>query len=193
MLLGTGLVVIAGFVWFASGPRPAPRDEPPKALPAASQVTDVVRSDADPKAAATALPRPANWVAAAPAPTGATGAGSLQYASGGVQGTIERLSGAVEIRNISKPAYRGGADARLELSVASGAARAYLQYFPDTGGLFRHQDGFVFAQAEPGKPAVVEGLLGWGGGSGATETFALTLESVAGDAAGLRYTITPRR
>ncbi|SEC10949.1 hypothetical protein SAMN05519104_0771 [Rhizobiales bacterium GAS188] len=190
-LIGIGLALVALIIWLGSDPRPTTDREPTRI--AAPKVTDAVKNDADLKDAPAAPEHPVNWAAAAPAPTGSAGKGSLQSNSRAVRGTIERLSGTIQIYNIAKAAYSGGADSRLELSVDSGTVRAYLQYFPDSGGFFKHQDGYLFAQAEPGKPAMVEGMLAWGGGSGENETYAVTFESVGGDASGLRYTITPRK
>jgi hypothetical protein len=71
--------------------------------------------------------------------------------------------------------------------------RAYLEYFLNTGSFFRHQDGYLFAEAAPGAPAKIEGFLSLSPGSGATDTYAVTFESVDGEAKGISYRITPRR
>jgi hypothetical protein len=147
------------------------------------------------KVAAATPAHPANWVSTLPPSKGSARDGSLSYPSRAkeVQGSIGRLEGAVRVYSISKSTYRQGADSVLEISVESGKVRAYLEYFPDTGSFFRHQDGYLFAEATPDAPAKVEGFLSLSPGSGATDTYAVTFESIAGEAMGIRYRITPRR
>jgi hypothetical protein len=146
--------------------------------------------------AAQATPaHPGNWIETLPRPKGSARDGFLRYPSHAreVEGGIAHLVGAVRIYDISKSVYRRGADSMLELSVESGKVRAYLEYFPDTGSFFRHQDGYIFAEAVPGTPAKVEGFLSFSGGSGSNETYAVTFESLDGEATGIRYKIVPRR
>ena len=78
----------------------------------------------------------------------------------------------------------------MEISVETGRVRGYLQY-ADSGS-FSPADGYLFAQAVPGRPGRVEGKLDFGGGAGDTETYAVVFESVDGEARGIRYKITPR-
>lgn len=141
-LIVCALVLAALVVWLGSGPRPA---LPPVALP-----TPAPGPAAGEGEAPAAPEHPDHWTSALPATTGSAGPGSARADSSAAEGTLERLSGAVELNNISRSAYSAGADARLELTVASGTVRAYLQYFPERGGFFRQQDGYVFAEAAPG-------------------------------------------
>jgi hypothetical protein len=147
------------------------------------------------KVAAMTPEHPSNWVATLPSAKGSARDGYLSYPSRAkeIQGRIGYLEGVARIYSISKSVYRQGVDSVLELSVESGKVRAYLEYFPDTGSFFRHQDGYLFAEAAPGAPAKVEGFLSLSPGSGETDTYAVSFESIGGEAKGISYRITPRR
>jgi hypothetical protein len=189
--IGSGLALVAAFIWLAASAPPT-KDEGDSVKPAAASTP----GNGKPADAAKPAPtHPANWVETLPPLKGSARDGSLSYPSHAkeVEGGIEHLDGVVRTYDIAKSVYRQGADSILELSVEGGKARAYLEYFPDTGSIFRHQDGYVFAEAAAGAPGKVEGLLAWGGGSGDHETYAVTFESLGGEATRLRYKIVPRR
>jgi hypothetical protein len=114
---------------------------------------------------------PPNWAEVTPSSKGTARNGFVRYPLRAVEGGIESLSGAVRVHDISKVAYTQGADSSLSLSVEKGKVRAYLEYFPDTGSVFKRQDGYVYAQATPGNPGSVDRLLAWGGSSGENETY----------------------
>jgi hypothetical protein len=196
-LIGGALALIAAVIWLgASAPQRTVGDsmKPPAGpTPGDGQAPDAAASPAVSAKAAPA--HPANWAAEVPPAKGKARNGFLKYPSRAkaVEGGIDSLDGAVRTYDISKSVYTQGADSVLSLSVETGKVRAYLQYFPDDGSFFRHQDGYVFAEAAPGAPGAVEGLLAWGGGSGDNETYAVTFESLEGQATGIRYRITPRK
>jgi hypothetical protein len=193
-LIGGALALVAAIIWLgASAPQRTEGDSMKPSAPGNGQAPDAAASPA--VLAKAALAHPANWAADLPPAKGKARNGYLQYPSRAkaVEGGIDSLDGAVRTYDISKSVYTQGADSVLTLSVETGKVRAYLQYFPDDGSFFRHQDGYVFAEAAPGAPGTVEGLLAWGGGSGDNETYAVTFESLEGQATGIRYGITPRK
>jgi hypothetical protein len=202
--IGSG-VATAAAIWLGACSLPLDLrdsgDSPAKIEPAAATappVTPVRVPVAPPAAAPAATPvsapipsgRPPNWVARTPPTNGRAGNGSLQFIGGAIEGSIERLNGAAVVNRISHTVYTGGADTVLDLAVEAGRVRAYLQYFPDTGFIRRH-DGYLFAEAQPGQPARIAGFLESDGG-GEHQSYAIVFESLDGEARGVRYTVTPR-
>ncbi len=149
-------------------------------------------------AAATAAPsadrgnRPANWVQNTPPTSGAVKQGSVdglvQADAYSVTGTLGTLHGAFRVSNIPGAKNAGGAGTTLELSVTKGRVRAYLQYVPPSDSFAKLMDGYVFVDAEPGKPGKLQGVLQTvGAGYGFAKAYNFVIESLDGDAQGISY------
>jgi hypothetical protein len=137
-----------------------------------------------------AATHPANWVAKTPKRKGAGKNSTLTPSQHDVTGTLEEFDGVTDFNTLTGATINGGATAHVEFSVEQGRVRAYLEYFPGDG-FAKTQDGYLFAEAAPGKPARLDGLLAYSTGSGDQQLYSLIFESMEGSARGLRFRITP--
>jgi hypothetical protein len=147
----------------------------------------VLKTDANPTGRPQAPPHPANWVEAPPR-KGKAGSGSQEgFVQGGsysVKGTVATLTGAIDNARIPGTSVSGGAgNSTVEISVEKGRVRAYLQYVPPSTSFATWVDGYVYAEAEPGKPGSVKGILPAFG----TDSYSLVIESVDGEATGIKF------
>lgn len=128
---------------------------------------------------------PPNWVDQLPISHGTARDSSIDYRDHKMLLTIRTLSGAFIYWGIPGRSDFGG-DTTLELEVAKGRVRAYLAYFPPSDKFISTADGYIFAEAEPGKPGKIRGSLESSGGSVDTGLeYRLVLESVDEAAAGV--------
>jgi hypothetical protein len=172
---------------------------PIKALPSPLPKGWNMKSDQAPAGSAAPGPgsgndHPSNWVAKPPANSGKAKNGKLSgfvtADSFEVNGSLAELQGAVAQDNISGPENAGGAGTTLTLTVEKGRVRGYLQYVPPGPGA-KFNDGYVYAEAEAGKPGQVKGVLPTlGGGFGRKQAFHLVLESVDGPAEGITFKLS---
>ena len=173
-----------------------------KPLAALAQLTALNVSEnpiADPGALAglPGMPKPAfvypsNWVKQLPRTDGkagkSSGDGAVGRGSFSYQGTISSFTGAVNNWQIPGTDEPGGGVCALELSVEKGHVRAYLEYLPENGKFLRTTDGYVFAEAEPGKPGKAQGFITRLGSSEHTN-YEMVFESLYGEAQGVKYRI----
>jgi hypothetical protein len=131
--------------------------------------------------------KPPNWVQKAPPAKGKAGAsrrdGIVRQGAFSITGTCQSLTGAVEDFNIPGYSNGGAGGVTVEISVEKGRVRAYLQYVPSGDKFFKVTDGYIFAEAQPGKPGKAQGILPKYSG----DTYSLLVESVDGEAQGIRY------
>jgi hypothetical protein len=167
---------------------------PLTALPSPLPARWKVKSDVE---AAPAPPRPtppgypASWVDRLPKGKGKYHElainGTLRSGPFQVTLTAQSLSGVVRPWNLWGSADSNGWDTTLELAVTQGRVRAYLHYLPPSDKLVKTTDGFIFAEAEPGKPAKIKGVIeSWRGGyADDGKEYDLLLETVGGEAQGV--------
>jgi hypothetical protein len=144
----------------------------------------------NPTAAPSAPARPANWIQKLPPNSGhskdSSRKGMVGQGSYSVSGTITGLNGVSGDSGIQGSGSNGGAGgSTLEISVEKGRVRGYLEYVPTGDSFFKVADGYVFAEAEPGKPGKVSGILP----SFTPGYYTLVMESVGGEAEGVRYRV----
>lgn len=136
--------------------------------------------------------RPSNWVAKEPSSRGhaqdVTTDGLVRSGPYKVVGTIRRLRGAHSAWNLKGDGSADSVNTTLEIEVKKGRVRAYLKYIPESGKALLPADGYIFAEAEPGNPAKIKGVLSSvsGGGDTATEYW-LIIESRDGEAQGITF------
>lgn len=181
--------------------RGSPIQRLPSPVPARWKVTSDLPATA-PVSAPAAAPRPerpASWVEALPKPTGEGTHGPIEgvVTNGAwtVRGSVPRLNGVVKVDRIPGVEEIGGGDTTLELEVANGRVKAYLESaIPDPGARLGRRVGYVSAEATPGRPVTLVGTLrSFGPGSyGMARAYELTLESVGGEATGVRYRLYHR-
>jgi len=144
----------------------------------------------DTDAAASAEPgHPSNWVHDLPPRKGKPGRGTIEglvkQGAYSVTGTLSSLEGACQNFNIPGNYNSGGAGGTtLELSVGKGRVRGYLQYVPAGDASFKKVDGFIYAEAQPGKPGKVQGIRP---AFSSDDKYTVTLESLEGEASEIRY------
>ena len=167
---------------------------PLKALPSPLPARWKVKSDVE---AAPDPPRPtppgypANWVGQPPKGKGKYQKlvidGTLRSGAFQVTITAESLSGVVRPWNLWGSADSHGRDTNLELTVTKGRVRAYLKYLPVSDKFAKTTDGFIFAEAEPGKPGKIKGFIEYSRGGFAEDgkEYDMYLETVDGPAEGV--------
>lgn len=167
---------------------------PLKALPSPTPAGWKVKSDVK---AASAPPRPTppgyppNWVGQLPEGKGKYNKlvidGALRAGAFQVTLTAESLSGVVRPWNLWGSGDSHGLDTTLELAVTKGHVRAYLKYLPVSDKFAKTVDGFIFAEAEPGKPGKIKGVIEYSRGGFAEDgkEYDLYLETVDGPAEGV--------
>jgi len=167
---------------------------PLKALPSPLPARWKVKSDVE---SASAPPRPtppgypANWVDRMPKGKGKYEElvinGTLRSGAFQVSVTAKSLSGVVRPWNLWGSADSHGWDTTLELAVEKGRVRAYIKYLPASDKLAKTTDGFIFAEAEPGKPSKIQGVIEFSRGGFAEDgkEYDLYLETVGGPAEGV--------
>jgi hypothetical protein len=139
---------------------------------------------------------PKNWVQDTPSTKSQNNkvslTGFVSSKSYQVSGTVSSLHGAMSIFNISGTADAGGAWSTLELTAEKGRVRGYLEYVPEGGGFIKVSRGWIYAEAEPGKPGTVKGTLHLNsGGHGDQKVYTLILESVGEqDASGITFRVS---
>lgn len=136
--------------------------------------------------------RPPNWVAETPPADGkaqnVTITGLVQSLSYKVEGSVGRLRGAFTPWNLKGDDNSTGANTNLELTVESGRVRAYLQYIPPSDKMIKSTDGYLYAEAEPGKPGRIKGQLRpTVGGVDQPIVYQLVIESREGEAQGIAF------
>lgn len=169
-------------------------NNPLKALPSPLPARWQVKSDVE---AAPAPPRPtppgypANWVGQPPKGKGKYDKlvidGTLRSGAFLVTITAQSLSGVVRPWNLWGSADSHGRDTTLELTVTKGRVRAYLKYLPASDKFAKTTDGFIFAEAEPGKPGKIKGFIEYSRGGFAEDgkEYDMYLETVDGPAEGV--------
>lgn len=174
------------------------RYNPLNALPSPLPARWNVKSDALRPPAESVKPpadRPPNWVADTPRLDGqaqdVTIEGLVQSRAYKVEGRVRRLRGAFTPWNLRGDDNSHGANTTLELTVETGRVRAYLQYIPPSDKLVKVADGYIFAEAEPGKPGRITGLLKpTAGGVDTPITYQLAIESRDGEAQGITFRLS---
>lgn len=174
------------------------RYNPLNALPSPLPARWNVKSDALRPPAESVKPpadRPPNWVADTPRLDGqaqdVTIEGLVQSRTYKVEGRVRRLRGAFTPWNLRGDDNSHGANTTLELTVETGRVRAYLQYIPPSDKLVKVADGYIFAEAEPGKPGRITGLLKpTAGGVDTPITYQLAIESRDGEAQGISFRLS---
>ncbi len=164
------------------------------ALPSPTPARWKVKSDME---AAPAPPRPtppgypSNWVDRIPKGKGKYDKlvidGTLRSGAFQVKITAQSLSGVVRPWNLWGSADSNGWDTNLELAVTQGRVRAYLKYLPVSDKFAKTTDGYIFAEAEPGKPGQIKGVIDFSRGGFAEDgkEYDLYLETVGGPAEGV--------
>lgn len=154
--------------------------------------------DTDQNAAVTQASHPNNWVPALPPRKGKMSNVKMvsQDPSSTWHGTIATLEGAALIQPlVGSTTYAG--DRTVELTVNKGRVRAFVQYYPKSDAFFKTPDGFLFAEAEPGKPGSVTGRLQDLTGRAPTNIqdkpweYQIVLESLDGEAQAITFQIHP--
>lgn len=174
------------------------RYNPVRALPSPVPSRWNMKSDTVKPPAEFAAPpadRPPNWVAQTPPTDGQAQdvkiSGLVQSRSYKVEGSVRRLRGAFTPWNLKGDDNSTGANTDLELTVETGRVRAYLQYIPPSDKLVKSTDGYIFAEAEPGKPGRIKGLLRpTVGGVDTPITYQLVIESRDGEAQGISFRLS---
>lgn len=164
------------------------KDNPLKSLPTPIPEKWHVETDLEwpPAESRKAPPNyPPNWVAKTPRTNGKATDGSIDYKSHKVIVSIATVQGA--IMNWKVPGDdHFGFETTLELEVKKGRVRAYLEYLPESDKFAKTTDGYIFVDAEPGKPGKIRGILTLTGGSQDTRLeWGFVLESLDGVAEGV--------
>jgi Leucine-rich repeat (LRR) protein len=161
---------------------------PLKSLPNPTPAGWKVKSDLEPAPPPPRKPPPdypPNWVEQTPPRSGEAKDSSVGYHDHKMVITIQTMRGSFVYRGIPGRSDFGG-DTTLELEVRKGRVRAYLSYFPPSDKLIKTRDGYIFAEAEPGKPAKLRGYLEASGGDLENGLeYSLVFESLDGTAEGI--------
>ncbi len=177
---------------------------PIQSLPGNAPARWKVKSDiADAAAAQKPEPpmeKPANWVEKDKAP-GTNGTakpgrvtGVVTNADWAVKGEVTVLQGSIVIDRIPGDSNINGTDAALEVEVESGQVRGYIEKaLRIPGSTFKRRHGYAFCDATPGKPGRASGTLtsGGPGNYGPSQSYHIILESIGGEAKGIRFRLLP--
>lgn len=131
-------------------------------------------------------PRPPNWVAQKPATSGWARTGTSRHGSG-LQGdrfesTIQSLKSAQEVPIV----WTAAPLVSMQVTVAKGRVRIYLAYRAQG----RPADGYVFADAEPGKPGQLHGeLIGIKPNASDNTDSGFLVEPLDGEAEGIGFQV----
>lgn len=149
--------------------------------------------------AASPVNKSANWVDKLPKPTVDPKLGSISgmvtNKTWEVTGSVPVLSGVAKINRIPGIEEAAGGDTTLELEVDHGQVRAYLESaIADPSSLLGRKVGYIYVDAAPGKPGKLVGTLrSFGPGNyGMARAYELTVESIGGEASGIRYKLYHR-
>lgn len=152
-----------------------------------------------PASAANQAKKPDNWVDKLPQPTVDLKLGSFSGVvtnkSWQVTGSVTLLNGIAKVDRIPGVEEIGGGDTTLELEVEKGQVRAYLESaIPDPSSWLGRKVGYIYVDAAPGKPGKLVGTLrSFGPGNyGVARAYEFTIESIGGEASGIRYKLYHR-
>lgn len=146
------------------------------------------------------MEQPDHWVEKEKMPAGSGKssvgrvAGVVTNARWEVKGEVASLSGAVVIDRIPGDSGINGMDAALEVEVESGTVRGYIEKpLRVPGSAIRRRLGYAFCEASPGKPGKIAGTLASAGpgGYGVAQSYHIVLESVGGEAKGIKFRLLP--
>lgn len=185
---------IAPLVAFSNLRRLDISKNPIKNLPTPLPDRWTMKQDAAQTADAQKASRPTNWTPQLPPRKGKMAKVKMVSGdpAGTWNGTIATLEGAEIIWPLIGSTTHTG-ERTLELTVDKGRVRAYLIYYPKSGSLVTAPDGFVFAEAEPGKPGSATGELQNLTGSPPHNInerpweYQLLVESLDGEAQGIHF------